>query len=258
MIGSNESICQSLYRPRRDHQDHREGPGAGGLLRPGLRGRCGVGGLLPDRPQAAASGPDAQAAALGHGGSGDSRLALPGVVRRGRRHCRDDRPAPARASRVERFLAPPLGRGAAPPAQGQGRGRPAAGHPRGLADARPRAAVRLEQADQRRVPRRRLAAARDAGPGHVRQARSGRRRSSVDGRLGADAAVLRAPAGPRPGPTRTSAGPIPSSSPIRWSRRPSRSATSPCGRPNGNGTASAPSSSAEARRPSSGRAGKSW
>ena len=58
------------------------------------------------------------------------------------------------AARVERPAALPLGRGAPAPAANARRRTPAAGDPRRLADAGPAAAVRLEQADQRRLPRR--------------------------------------------------------------------------------------------------------
>ena len=83
------------------------------------------------------------------------------------------------------------------PLRGEKRGGPAHGHAPGLARAGPSAALRLEQADQRRVSRRGLAAARDPGAGRSRRDRPGRGGSSFDGRLGAVPRLLHATAGQR-------------------------------------------------------------
>ena len=70
------------------------------------------------------------------------------------------------------------------------------------------------------VPRRRLAAAGHPGTGRGRRARRGGRRPPADGRLGADAGVLRAAARRRTPATPTSAGRIRSSWPIRSKASP--------------------------------------
>ena len=101
---------------------------------PAPAGRRGLGGLLPDRPEAAAGRcPSSEAPRVGGRGGGRPRLALRGVVRRRRRRGRDDRPAPARrpSGRAtcrcshwveERLL----------PLREAGRGRPARGDARRL------------------------------------------------------------------------------------------------------------------------------
>ncbi len=79
------------------------------------------------------------------------------------------------------------------------RGKAAAGHARSLARARPATAVRLEQADQWRISRRRVAAACHPGARRSRRHRSGRRGPSLDGRLGAVPCLFHAIARSRSG-----------------------------------------------------------
>ena len=149
----------------------RQGPGAGRLFRPGVGGRRGLGRLLPDRPQAAAGGARRPSSAPGPSRrpafpTGCSRSpTTPSATSPRPSPCCCPRPAsratcPLRHWVEERLL----------PLRATAGRRPAAGDPRGLADARPPAAVRLEQADQRRLPRRRLAAARDPSPRRGRAA----------------------------------------------------------------------------------------
>ena len=114
----------------------------------------------------------------------------------------------------------------------------------GLARARARRALRLEQADHRGLPRGRVGEARGPGAGRGERGGRGHDRASADGRLGADGRVLRAAdrAG-HPRRRREPAVPVLPRLPARGgSRLPRRSAAT--GWPNGSGTASARSSSA--------------
>ena len=91
------------------------------------------------------------------------------------------------------------------------------------------------------------------GRGH----RPGRGRPPADGRLGAVARVLRAAARRTTRPTPTSAGPIPSSWPIRWKSASNRSASIGEWQAEWKWDGIRSSSSAAAARPSSGRAARS-
>ena len=130
------------------------------------------------------------------------------------------------SSRIKRPATAPLGgRSLAAAASDAGR-RSAAGDPRSLADARSSAAVRLEQADQRRIPRGGLAAACDQGDRRRRAHRPGRGGSPLDGRLGAVGRVLRGPARPRCRRRRHQPAVSLLSWPIRWKRLSNHWATS--------------------------------
>ena len=170
----------------------REGRGAGPLLRRRRPGRRGLGRLLPQRPQAPAGRAVQAAAALGGRGGRRPRVAV-----------RRELPPVGDVAETIALLAAaadarrPTGRCAdwvedggccrcaTLPEDGAEGGRA-----RGLGGARRAAAVRLEQAHHRRVPRRRVAAAGDAGAWPRWRASSRRGRAPAHGRLGADAGLL--------------------------------------------------------------------
>ena len=223
-------------------------------------GRRRLGGLLPDRPEAAAGRPLGQAPRLGGRGGGRPRLALQesydavGDVaetialllpdaRRARATC-------PLHDWVEDRLLPLRKAGEDGPARGDARrpGRAWTGRQRFVWNKLISGGFRVGVSQQ--LVTRAL--------GKVSGIDADRDRPPADGRLGA----RRPPSST--GSTPSDAADADLSRPYPFflayaagSRRPRRSATSPTGRPNGSGTASARSSSAAAGRPSSGRAARS-
>ena len=173
--------------------------------------RRGLGGLLPDRAQAEAGGPDGASSAPGRRrrrasptGSSTSRT-TPSATWPRRSRCSARRPRRSSDRPLHDWVEERL----LPLAQRRRGRRSARRCSQAWAEMDGRAAVRLEQADHRRLPRRRLAATGHPRPGQGQRDRAGGRRAPPDGRLGADAGLLRPPAAPPTPATPTSAGPIP-------------------------------------------------
>ena len=140
--------------------------------------------------------------------AGVPHLAVRRVLRRRGRSVRGDRAAAAAPGENHRPAASPLGRGAAAAASRGRRADAQAGDPGRVAVARRAAKVPLEQADQRVVSGRRLAAAGHKGAGQGQRRRGGDLVASADGGVVADAGVFR-PAPRHRRPRRRPLAPLP-------------------------------------------------
>ena len=198
-----------------------------------------LGRLLPVRPQAPPGGPDAEAPGVGRRASPASpsgcstRATTPSATWPRRSPCCSRTPTRPRdrplSDWVEQVLLP---------LRDAGEERQKAEVLAAWAVAGRPAGVRLEQADHRRVPRRRVAAPGHAGaqPGERRAGRS--HRPPADGRLAADAAFFARSCRPDAADADVSR-PYPFFLAHPLDGPPERWATSPSGRPSGSGTASA-------------------